>query len=104
MPQVDASSPTPLLNREEGSTEPMSIVPTSTDQDIRLPIGQLSEDRAVSEEAQVEAKNDEGHDYMLGNYLEEDEPYSNGDCSGYEKRSVLVTLGSDDEQAEGYRH
>lgn len=106
VPQVDANSPTPLLNGEEGITETMSIVPSSMDQDIRLPIGRPSEDRAVSDEAQVEAENDKGHDYMLGNDLEEDETqlYSSGDSSGYEKRCVVVTLGSDDEQAEGYRY
>lgn len=112
MPHVDASSPTPLLSREEGSKEPMPIVPSSADQDIRLPIGLPSEDRAVSEEAeaqaeaQAQAESDEVREYMLGNDLEEDEtqPCSGGDSSGYEKRSVLVTLGSDDEQAEGYRY
>lgn len=110
MPQVDATSPTPLLNGEEGSTEPMSIVPSSADQEIRLPIGRPSEDRPVNEEAEAEAEaeaeKEEGHEYMLGNDLEEDETqlYSSGNSSGYEKRCVVVKLGSDDELAEGYRY
>lgn len=94
----------------------MSIIPSSADQDIRLPIGLPREDGAVREEVEAEAQvqaqaqaqeeSDEGREYMLGNDLEEDEtqPCSNGNSSGYEKRSVVVTLGSDDEQAEGYRY
>lgn len=114
VPEVDATSPTPLLSKGEGSTDPMSIIPSSADQDIRLPIGLPSEDGVVREEvesevqaeAQVEAESDERHEYMLGNDLEEDEmqPCSSGNSSGYEKRCVVVELGSDDEQAEGYRY
>lgn len=110
MPHVDASSPTPLLSKEEGSKEPISIIPSSADQDIRLPIGLPSEDGAVSEEAEAQveaqAQSNEGREYMPGNDLEEDEmqPCSSGNSSGYEKRSVMVMLGSDDEQAEGYRY
>lgn len=113
MPHVDASSPTPLLSKEEGSKEPTDIVSSSTDDDIRLTIGLPSEDGAVSEEAEAQveaqaeaqAESDEGREYMPGNDLEEDEtqPCSGGNSSGYEKRTVMVMLGSD-EQAEGYRY
>lgn len=93
----------------------MSIIPSSADQDIRLPIGLPSEDDgAVHEEMEVEAKaqaqaeeeTDKGHEYMHGNDLEEDEtePCSGKNSSGYEKRCVMVQLGSDDEQTEGYRY
>lgn len=116
MPEVNATSPTPLLTNEEESTDPMSIIPSSADQETRLPIGLPSEDGAVREEveveaeakaqAQAEAEGDEGHEYMTGNDFGEDEmqPCSSGNSSGYEKRCVVVTLGSDDEQAEGYRY
>uniref|UniRef100_UPI0037E80C85 growth/differentiation factor 10b n=1 Tax=Semicossyphus pulcher TaxID=241346 RepID=UPI0037E80C85 len=94
VPEVEPHSPTPLLPTTDVTEE----THVSSD-DIRLRIGELTEDEVVCEDE--EKQKDE---YRQGGWLEEDETQNIGEIrSGYERRPVLVELAPD-EQAEGYRH
>uniref|UniRef100_A0A8C9Y1A9 Uncharacterized protein n=1 Tax=Sander lucioperca TaxID=283035 RepID=A0A8C9Y1A9_SANLU len=93
VPEVEATSPTPLLLTEEN--EYAATVTPSTEPELRLAIGVSTEDEGVSND--VEVGNDEGPGYMPGSNLDEDEA-----PSGYESRPVLVELAPG-ELAEGYR-
>ncbi|XP_039639840.1 interferon gamma receptor 1-like isoform X2 [Perca fluviatilis] len=93
VPEVEATSPTPLLPTEEN--EFTATVTSSTEPELRLPIGVSTEDEGVSDD--VEVGNDEGPGYMPGSNFDEDEA-----PSGYESRPVLVEFAPG-ELAEGYR-
>ncbi|XP_028458983.1 interferon gamma receptor 1-like isoform X2 [Perca flavescens] len=93
VPEVEATSPTPLLLTEEN--EFTATVTSTTEPELRLPIGVSTEDERVSDE--VEVGNDEGPGYMQGSNFDEDEA-----PSGYESRPVLVEFAPG-ELAEGYR-
>ncbi|XP_032396878.1 growth/differentiation factor 10b isoform X2 [Etheostoma spectabile] len=93
VPEVEATSPTPLMLTEE--KEFIATVTPSTESELRLPIGVTTEDESVSDD--VEVGIDEGPGYMAGSKLDEDEA-----PSGYESRPVLVELAPG-ELAEGYR-
>ncbi|XP_078128479.1 growth/differentiation factor 10b isoform X2 [Sander vitreus] len=92
VPEVEATSPTPLLLTEEN--EYTATVTPSTEPELRLPIG-VSTEEGVSDD--VEVGIDEGPGYMPGSNLDEDEA-----PSGYESRPVLVELAPG-ELAEAYR-
>ncbi|XP_019944961.2 growth/differentiation factor 10b [Paralichthys olivaceus] len=97
--RVEPSSPTPLLSNEE---EPMFTPSAPT---IDSPVLRL---RAVLKNAEDEPDeeeplSDEGQGYLRGGSLDEDEPQDNIEAQhGYEKRPVLVKMGSD-ELVEAYR-
>uniref|UniRef100_A0A3Q4AZ71 Uncharacterized protein n=1 Tax=Mola mola TaxID=94237 RepID=A0A3Q4AZ71_MOLML len=100
---VEPSSPTPLISptEEKAGKEFTSSMTSSTDPDLRLPIGVLTEDESICDFGQ--AVNDESPGYMQGGKLEDDDTQPCiGSSSGYEKRPVLVELAPD-ELAEGYR-
>ncbi|XP_035519264.1 interferon gamma receptor 1-like [Morone saxatilis] len=100
---VEPISPTPLLSNGTVEKKEREFPPTpisSPDYEGRLPIGVSTK---ADECDVVEVGTEEGPGYMPGSNLEEDDAQSVSEPpSGYEKRSVLVDLGSDD-QAEGYR-
>lgn len=101
VPEVDPTSPTPLLptTEEKEGKEFTSSITSSTEPDLRLPIGVWTEGKVDV----VEVKNDEGPGYMQGSNLDVDETQlGSGVPSGYEKRPVFVELAPD-EPAEGYR-
>lgn len=98
VPEQEPNSPTPLLmNTQELAT---SITPT-TEQELRLPIGVSTTDEDVCDVVDEERGQEAG--YMPGHNLEDDDTDSSGTVSnGYEKRTCIVSLGTD-EPAEGYR-
>ncbi|XP_031694456.1 growth/differentiation factor 10b [Anarrhichthys ocellatus] len=99
VPEVGPTSPTPLLSAEE--EELTTCVPPSTEPELRLPLGMLTEDEGVSDDVGVGTNKEPG--YMAGNDLEEDEAlYPSEVPTGYEKRPVFDTLAPD-EVTEGYR-
>lgn len=100
---VEPSSPTPLISptEEKAGKEFTSSMMSSTDPDLRLPIGVLTEDEGICDFGQ--AVNDESPGYMQGGKLEDDDTQPCiGSSSGYEKRPVVVELAPN-ELAEGYR-
>ncbi|XP_076599120.1 growth/differentiation factor 10b [Chaetodon auriga] len=102
VPQVEPTSPTPLLSTpsEKEDKEFTPPVTSSTEPDLRLRIGVPTEDEGVCDV--MEVSNDEGPVYMHGS-LDQDEPEVFSDVpSDYEKRPVFVELAPD-EQTEGYR-
>ncbi|XP_075931853.1 growth/differentiation factor 10b [Anarhichas minor] len=99
VPEVGPSSPTPLLSAEE--EELTTCVPPSTETELRLPLGVLTEDEGVSDDVGVGTNEEPG--YMTAKDLEEDEAlYPSEVPTGYEKRPVFDTLAPD-EVTEGYR-
>ncbi|XP_071336307.1 growth/differentiation factor 10b [Trachinotus anak] len=100
---VEPASPTPLLHSCSEESEVTATVTPTSEPEFRLPIGVSREDKDLNDVAGEGQPNDEGHGYMEGGNLDEDETVnSSGASSGYEKRQVLVDMG-DDELAEGYR-
>ncbi|KAG7228566.1 hypothetical protein INR49_007740 [Caranx melampygus] len=98
---VEPSSPTPLLLPD---SEFISTDITTDQPEFRAPIGLGRNMEEVVEDMPL---NDDGHAYMEGSNMEEDETIlsSRDTSSGYEKREdipVVVDLGND-ELAEGYR-
>lgn len=100
MPEVDPTTPTPLLSGQTIEDEFISTVTPHTDT-FHLPIKGITEDEGV---CVMEAElNNEEPGYMGGMDLDEDETEnSNEVSSGYERRNVLANLGPDD-RTEGYR-
>ncbi|XP_068575769.1 growth/differentiation factor 10b [Cebidichthys violaceus] len=99
VPEVEPTSPTPLISKEEEELE--TVVPPFTESEFRLTLGVSTEDEGVSDDLGVGTNAEPG--YMRGNELEEDEALNPSEVPcGYEKRPVFVTLAPD-EVAEGYR-
>ncbi|CAK6967102.1 interferon gamma receptor 1-like isoform X1 [Scomber scombrus] len=100
VPQVEPSSPTPLLpEKEVDELTPVDI--PKNEYDVRMRIGVSTEtDEGVGDEV-----GQQKDDYMQGTNLDEDgsetETYFE-DRSSYERRQIVVELAPG-EQAEGYR-
>ena len=95
---VEPSSPTPLLSNEE---EPdfTPTAPRAESPVLRLRTGVTEDTEDVLDEGGHQS--DEGQGYMRGSSLDEEEPQNDSE-SGYEKRPVLVKMGSG-ELLQAYR-
>ncbi|XP_035029519.1 interferon gamma receptor 1-like isoform X1 [Hippoglossus stenolepis] len=94
---VEPSSPTPLLSNEEEPEFTPAAARTESPV-LRLRTGVTNAEEVLDE---VGNQSDEGQGYMRGSSLDEDEPQNNSE-SGYEKRAVLVKMGSG-ELLQAYR-
>ncbi|CAB1444264.1 unnamed protein product [Pleuronectes platessa] len=95
--RVEPSSPTPLLSNEEQPHFTHTAPPTESPV-LRLRTGLTNADEVPDGGV---LQSDEGLGYMGGSFLEEDEPQNDSE-SGYEKRPVLVKIGSG-EVLQAYR-
>ncbi|XP_062256481.1 interferon gamma receptor 1-like [Platichthys flesus] len=95
--RVEPSSPTPLLSNEEEPDFTHTAPPTESPV-LRLRTGVTNTDEVPEEGG---PQSDEGLGYMGGSILDEDEPQNDSE-SGYEKRPVLVKIGSG-EVLQAYR-
>ncbi|XP_060942981.1 interferon gamma receptor 1-like [Limanda limanda] len=95
--RVEPSSPTPLLSNEEEPEFTPAAPPTESPV-LRLRTGVTNAEEVPDEGGH---QSDEGQGYMRGSSLDEDEPQNDSE-SGYEKRPVLVTMGSG-ELLQAYR-
>lgn len=101
VPQVEPSSPTPLLQEKEVDELPPASTPFN-EYDLRMPIG-VSTENEREEVCDVTVAEKEKDDYMPGANLDEDEESNSFEAhSSYEKRQVVVEIAPG-EKAEGYR-